>query len=136
MQALSSRRSRALALSAGRKVICCSNCTCRTDGTGQNCVKTTDSPTGPVCAGPKVGVCCDAFNDRDNCLTASGSSCASYGPDGDTPLTAFCCDQLDQPNCPSVNTASDCPVGSSSCNSELALSLQLAQSKQHHSAVC
>ena len=64
---------------------------------------------------PRVGVCCDAFQKQGNCLTASGSSCASYGPAGETPLTAYCCDQLDIPACKPVSKASDCKVRCGFC---------------------
>ena len=89
--------------------------TCRTDGTAQNCVEAADGAGGPKCESLKVGVCCDAFQKQGNCLTASGSSCASYGPAGETPLTAYCCDQLDIPACKPVSKASDCKARRGFC---------------------
>lgn len=83
---------------------------CRVDGSGKNCVQAVDGAGGPKCEASKVGVCCDAFLSKRNCLAASGSSCASYGVIGASPLSAFCCEQLDIPACKSVSKASDCKV--------------------------
>lgn len=86
---------------------------CRNQGTGKNCIPANDGPAGPHCQGSKLGLCCDAAYQKDNCLTLVGATadntCASFNsPSG--PLSAFCCDEMDLPDCYFVKTASDCVV--------------------------
>ncbi|MCJ1242670.1 hypothetical protein MMC14_010679, partial [Varicellaria rhodocarpa] len=89
---------------------CIENALCYSnDGTAKNCVKAADGNSGPKCGASQVAMCCDAFLTHDNCLTASGSSCASYGlSNGVTPLSPFCCDQPDYPSCGRASNATFC----------------------------
>lgn len=92
----------------------CSEALAVNQGTGKNCITASDGPGGPKCQGSKIGLCCDASFQSDNCLTLLGapaedgalSSCASYT------LSPFCCDEMDVPDCDYGSSAADC-VGDS-----------------------
>ncbi|KAL0022038.1 hypothetical protein WJX77_008455 [Trebouxia sp. C0004] len=105
----------------------CSEALAENQGTGKNCIKASDGPGGPKCQSSQIGVCCDASFHNDNCLTILGAtaenadsslpagslpSCASFSSATAEPLSAFCCDEMDVPDCVYGTSGASC-VGDS-----------------------
>ena len=92
---------------------------CRNQGTGKGCIKASDGAAGPTCSAPKVGLCCDESETYGNCEPAAGQPCASYGGAGPTPLTPFCCDEMDLPGCYSAANPNGCVVSAHAADSSI-----------------
>nr|QOL01285.1 putative extracellular protein TR9_086 [Trebouxia lynnae] len=79
-------------------------------GTGRNCVPSVNGSNGPTCKAPKLGLCCDASQTSQNCLTPSkGTKCAANSGFGPGPVKAYCCDAMDLPGCEAFSDPTQCP---------------------------
>ena len=97
---------------------------CRNQGTGKGCAKASDGTGGPKCEGSQVGLCCDPTRTSDNCLTLTGDGkflgagvssgkvpqCSDFSGNGGATLQAYCCDEMDLPDCLSYSDYTQCPV--------------------------
>ena len=78
-----------------------------------------------MCQGLQIGLCCDANFHSDNCLTILGAtsedvdniipagslpSCASFPSATAEPLSPFCCDEMDLPDCYYGTSGASCVV--------------------------
>ena len=112
------------------KAACESRRGCRNQGTGKNCAQASDGAGGPTCNSQQVGLCCDASETSENCLTlfgdpplqaltaSDGSSaprCADQSGAGPDHLSPFCCQEMDLPDCLVFSDYTQCPVGQQTC---------------------
>jgi len=112
------------------KAACESRRGCRNQGTGKNCAQASDGAGGPTCNRQQVGLCCDAAETSNNCLTLFGdpplqaltasdgsgaARCADQSGAGPNHLSPFCCQEMDLPSCSAFSDYTQCPVGHQTC---------------------